>query len=163
MSLPRTITLDLFQHHFAQINGVVTYYALERIFNSMRGARASTNEEKREWADREWKQDDCDYEDPYQYGLPCRYMLIRCLMQRLPISPALIHPRWCIAKKLIAAPDWQPRYIKDMAFQGNPLLGHLEALTRIRLSVLHLLDIIKDLPTKEMGELANKFEDFEVA
>jgi len=29
----------------------------------MRGARASTNEEKQEWADREWKQDDCDYED----------------------------------------------------------------------------------------------------
>ncbi len=90
-------------------------------------------------------------------------MLIRCLIQRLPISPALIHPRWCIATKLIAAPDWQPQYIEDMAFQGDPLPGHPEALTRIRLSVLRLLDIIKDLPAEEMGELANKFEDFEVA
>jgi len=77
--------------------------------------------------------------------------------------PALIYPCWCIAIKLIAAPDWQPRYIKDMVFQGNPLLGHLEALTRIRLLVLRLLDIIKDLLTKEMGELADKFEDFKVA
>jgi len=90
-------------------------------------------------------------------------MLIRCLMQRLPISPALIHPRWCIATKLITALDWQPRYIEDMAFKGDPLPGHPEALTRIRLSVLRLLDIIKDLPAEEMGELANKFEDFEVA
>ena len=65
MSLPRIITLDLFQHYFMQINGVVTYYALERIFNSMCGARALTNEEKQEWADWEWKQDDCDCEDPY--------------------------------------------------------------------------------------------------
>jgi len=77
--------------------------------------------------------------------------------------PALIHPCWCVVIKLITAPDWQPRYIKDMAFQGNPLLGHLEALTRIWLLVLRLLNIIKDLPTKEMGELADKFEDFEVA
>ncbi|XTI91087.1 hypothetical protein V2W45_1470940 [Cenococcum geophilum] len=30
------------------------------------------------------------------------------------------------------------------------------------LSVLRLLNIIKDLPTKEMGELANKFKDFKV-
>ena len=50
-----------------------------------------------------------------------------------------------------------------MAFQGDPLPEHPEALTRIRLSVLRLLDIIKDLPTKEMGELANKFKDFKVA
>ena len=50
-----------------------------------------------------------------------------------------------------------------MAFQGNPLPGHLKALTRIQLSVLRLLNIIKDLPAKEMGELANKFKDFEVA
>ena len=84
-------------------------------------------------------------------------------MQRLPISPALIHPRWCVATKLIAAPDWQPRYIEDMAFQGDPLPGHPEALTRIRLSVLRLLDIIKDLPAKEISELTNKFKDFKVA
>ena len=50
-----------------------------------------------------------------------------------------------------------------MAFQGNPLLGHLEALTKIQLSVLCLLNIIKDLPAKEMGKLANKFKDFKVA
>ena len=50
-----------------------------------------------------------------------------------------------------------------MAFQGDPLLGHLEALTRIWLLVLRLLNIIKDLPTEEMGELADKFKDFEVA
>ncbi|XTI82955.1 hypothetical protein V2W45_1357437 [Cenococcum geophilum] len=50
-----------------------------------------------------------------------------------------------------------------MAFQGDPLLEHPEALTRIRLSVLRLLDIIKGLPAEEMGELADKFEDFEVA
>ncbi|XTI86107.1 hypothetical protein V2W45_1483292 [Cenococcum geophilum] len=43
---------------------------------------------------------------------------------------------------------------------GNPLLGYPEALTRIQLSVLRLLNIIKDLPTKETGELANKFKDF---
>ena len=90
-------------------------------------------------------------------------MLIWYLMQRLPISPALIHPRWYIATKLVAAPDWQPRYIEDMAFQGDPLPEHPEALTRIRLSVLRLLNIIKDLPAEEMGELASKFKDFEVA
>jgi len=84
-------------------------------------------------------------------------------MQRLPISPALIHPCWCVTTKLIAAPDWQPRYIKDMAFQGDPLPGHPEALTRIRLLVLCFLDIIKDLPAEEMGKLTNKFKDFEVA
>jgi len=84
-------------------------------------------------------------------------------MQKLPISPALIYPHWYIATKLIAAPDWQPRYIKDIAFQGDLLLGHLEALTRIWLLVLRLLNIIKDLPAEEMSELANKFEDFEVA
>jgi len=50
-----------------------------------------------------------------------------------------------------------------MAFQGNLLLGYLEALTRIRLSVLYLFNIIKDLPTKEISELANKFKDFKVA
>jgi len=50
-----------------------------------------------------------------------------------------------------------------MAFQGNPLPGHPEALTRIRLSILRLLNIIKNLPTKEMGELANKFKNFKVA
>jgi len=77
--------------------------------------------------------------------------------------PALIHPYWCIAIKLIAAPDWQPQYIKDMAFWGDLLLGHLEALIRIRLLVLHLLNIIKDLPAKEINELANKFKDFKVA
>ena len=48
-------------------------------------------------------------------------------------------------------------------FQGDPLLEHLEALTRIWLLVLYFLDIIKDLPTKEIGELANKFKDFKVA
>jgi hypothetical protein len=90
-------------------------------------------------------------------------MLIWCLMQKLPISPALIHPCWCIATKLIAALDWQPRYIEDMAFRGDLLLGHLEALTRIRLLVLRLLNIIKDLPAKEISELANKFKDFKVA
>lgn len=141
----------------------MTYYALERIFNSIHGARALTNEEKQDWADREWKQDDCNCKDPYRYGLPCRHILIRYLMQRLPILPALIHPRWYIVTKLVAAPDWQPRYIKDMAFQGDPLPEHPEAFTRIWLSVLRLLDIIKDLPAEEMGELASKFEDFEVA
>ena len=50
-----------------------------------------------------------------------------------------------------------------MAFQGNLLLGHLEALTRIQLLVLRLLNIIKDLPTKKISELANKFKDFKVA
>ena len=163
MSLSRITTLDLFQHYFAQINGVVIHYALKRIFNSMHGARASTNEEKQEQADWEWKQDDCDCEDPYRYGLPCRHMLIWCLMQRLPISPALIHPYQCIVIKLITALDQQPRYIKDMAFQGDPLPGHPEALTRIRLLVLCFLDIIKDLPAEEMGKLTNKFKDFEVA
>jgi hypothetical protein len=48
-------------------------------------------------------------------------------------------------------------------FKGNPLPGHPEALTRIRLLVLHLLNIIKDLSTKEIGELTNKFKDFKVA
>ncbi|XTI92065.1 hypothetical protein V2W45_1421070 [Cenococcum geophilum] len=47
-----------------------------------------------------------------------------------------------------------------MASPGDPLPGHPEALTRIRLLVLRLLNIIKDLPTKEIGELANKFKDF---
>ncbi|XTI86895.1 hypothetical protein V2W45_1467548 [Cenococcum geophilum] len=41
-------------------------------------------------------------------------------------------------------------------------MAYLEALTRIRLSVLWLLNIIKDLPTKEISELANKFKDFEI-
>jgi len=50
-----------------------------------------------------------------------------------------------------------------MAFQGDPLLEHPEALTRIRLLVLRLLNIIKDLPAKEMSELAKKFKDFKVA
>ena len=50
-----------------------------------------------------------------------------------------------------------------MAFQGDPLLEHPEALTRIRLSVLRLLNIIKDLPAKEISELAEKFKDFKVA
>jgi len=50
-----------------------------------------------------------------------------------------------------------------MAFQGNPLLEHLEALTRIWLLVLHLLNIIKDLSAKEISELTKKFKDFEVA
>ena len=50
-----------------------------------------------------------------------------------------------------------------MAFQGNPLLKQLEALTRIWLSVFHLFNIIKDLPAKEMGELTDKFKDFKVA
>ncbi|OCK89354.1 uncharacterized protein K441DRAFT_667768, partial [Cenococcum geophilum 1.58] len=45
----------------------------------------------------------------------------------------------------------------------DPLLEHLEALTRIQLSVLRLLNIIKDLPTKEIGELAGKFKDFKGA
>ena len=84
-------------------------------------------------------------------------------MQRLSISPALIHPYWCVVIKLIAAPDWQLQYIKDMVFQGNPLLRHPEALTRIQLSVLCLFNIIKDLPVEEISKLANKFEDFEVA
>ena len=48
-------------------------------------------------------------------------------------------------------------------FQGDPLPEHPEALTKIQLSVLHLLNIIKDLPAKEMGELTSKFKDFEVA
>ena len=50
-----------------------------------------------------------------------------------------------------------------MAFQGDPLLEHPEALTRIRLLVLRLLNIIKDLPTKEISELTKKFKDFKVA
>ena len=84
-------------------------------------------------------------------------------MQKLSILLALIHPCWCVTIKLIAAPDWQPQYIKDMAFQGNPLLEHLEALIRIWLLVLHLFNIIKDLLAEEMGKLTGKFEDFEVA
>ncbi|XTI85728.1 hypothetical protein V2W45_1466562 [Cenococcum geophilum] len=43
---------------------------------------------------------------------------------------------------------------------SNPLLEHPEALTRIQLLVLRLLNIIKDLPTKEIGEFADKFKDF---
>ena len=50
-----------------------------------------------------------------------------------------------------------------MAFQGDLLLGYLKALIRIRLLVLCLLNIIKDLPTKEIGELVNKFKDFKIA
>jgi hypothetical protein len=76
---------------------------------------------------------------------------------------ALIYPYWYIAIKLVAAPDWQPQYIKDIVFQGNPLLKYLEAFTKIQLSVLCLLDIIKDLPAEEIGELTSKFKDFEVA
>ncbi|XTI93543.1 hypothetical protein V2W45_1472886 [Cenococcum geophilum] len=45
---------------------------------------------------------------------------------------------------------------------SDPLLEHLEALTRIWLLVLRLLNIIKDLFTKEISELAKKFEDFKV-
>ena len=90
-------------------------------------------------------------------------MLIRYLMQRLSISPALIHPRWYITIKLVAAPDWQPRYIENMAFQGDSLPEHPEALTRIQLLVLYLLDIIKGLPAEEIGELTSKFKDFKVA
>ncbi|XTI82656.1 hypothetical protein V2W45_1464112 [Cenococcum geophilum] len=55
-----------------------------------------------------------------------------------------------------------PIVICLFAFKGDPLLGHPEALTRIQLLVLRLLNIIKDLPTKEIGELANKFKDFKV-
>ena len=87
-ALPRIITLELFQAHFSQINGIVTHWALGRIFKSMRAAKDMTNEEKQEWAAREWKQDDCDCEDPYRYGLPCRHMLVRSLMQKIPISPS---------------------------------------------------------------------------
>ena len=76
MSLPQIITLNLFQHHFAQINGVVIYYTLERIFNSMHGTRALTNKKKQKWANQEWKQNNYNCKDPYQYGLPCCYMLI---------------------------------------------------------------------------------------
>ncbi|XTI92162.1 hypothetical protein V2W45_1471788 [Cenococcum geophilum] len=54
------------------------------------------------------------------------------------------------------------RLSKSLTLCGDPLLEHLEALTRIRLSVLCLLNIIKDLPAKEIGELTNKFKDFEV-
>ena len=76
MSLSQIIILDLFQHHFMQINSVVTHYALKQIFNSMCGARASMNEEKQEWANWKWKQGNCNCKDPYQYGLPCCHMLI---------------------------------------------------------------------------------------
>ncbi len=48
MSLPRIITLDLFQYHFTEINSIVIYYAFKRIFNSMRGTRALMNKEKQE-------------------------------------------------------------------------------------------------------------------
>ena len=65
--------------------------------------------------------------------------------------------------KLIVVSDWQLWYIKNMVFKSNPLPGHLEAFTRIWLLVLCLFNIIKDLPAEEMGELVNKFEDFEVA
>jgi hypothetical protein len=82
----------------------------------MRRAKGLTNKEKQEWADREWKQGDCECEDPYRFGLPCQHLLIQSLMQKIPISLALIHPRWCVATKLIAAPNWQPRYIEDMSF-----------------------------------------------
>ncbi|XTI90972.1 hypothetical protein V2W45_1470843 [Cenococcum geophilum] len=54
------------------------------------------------------------------------------------------------------------RLSKSLTLYGNPLPEHLEALTRIWLSVLRLLNIIKDLPAKEIGELANKFKDFKV-
>ncbi|XTI83541.1 hypothetical protein V2W45_1361745 [Cenococcum geophilum] len=53
--------------------------------------------------------------------------------------------------------------VNQIRIYGDCLLGHPEALTRIRLLVLRLLNIIKDLPTKEMGELANKFKDFKGA
>jgi hypothetical protein len=43
------------------------------------------------------------------------------------------------------------------------LLKYLEAFTKIQLLVFRLFNIIKDLPAKEMGELANKFKDFKVA
>ena len=50
-----------------------------------------------------------------------------------------------------------------MAFQGNPLLKYLKAFTRIQLLVFRPLNIIKDLPAKEIGKLTNKFKDFKVA
>ena len=50
-----------------------------------------------------------------------------------------------------------------MAFQGNPLLKYSKAFTRIQLLVLRLLNIIKDLPTKEISELTKKFKDFKIA
>ena len=50
-----------------------------------------------------------------------------------------------------------------MAFQGDSLLEYLEAFTRIWLLVFCLLNIIKDLPAKEIGKLTNKFKDFKVA
>src|SRR6266702_3602933 len=63
-----------------------------------------------------------------------------------------IHFHWCIITKLIAAPDWQPRYIEDMVFQGDILLGHPKAFTKIQLLIFCLLNIIKDLFTKEMNK-----------
>jgi hypothetical protein len=53
MSLPQIITLDLFQYHFTQINGVVIHYTLKQIFNSMYSARALINKKKQEWANQE--------------------------------------------------------------------------------------------------------------
>jgi uncharacterized protein YktA (UPF0223 family) len=39
----------------------------------------------------------------------------------------------------------------------------LEASTRISLSVLHFINTIKDLPTKEQNKLAAKFKDFKIS
>jgi hypothetical protein len=50
-----------------------------------------------------------------------------------------------------------------MAFVGEPLLKQLKALIRISLLVLHFINTIKDLPTKEQNKLAAKFKDFKIS
>ena len=50
ISLLQIITLDLFQYHFMEINGIIIYYTLKQIFNSIYSTRALTNKKKQEWA-----------------------------------------------------------------------------------------------------------------
>ena len=166
VAVPRELTLAAFKPYFTALSGKLTHFAVRKIFNQLRLAAEEALKDpigaERIAEVREWKSGDCECEDPYQFGLPCRHLLMRSYIKRFPIPLTLVHPRWCIATAILAESNWRPSYIKSQVLPTN-LSEQPKALTRIQLSALRIIDLIEQHPEDEIALFADQFEAFEAS
>ena len=123
VAVPRELTLAAFKPYFTALSGKLTHFAVRKIFNQLRLAAEEALKDaigaERIAEVREWKSGDCECEDPYQFGLPCRHLLMRSYIKRFPIPLTLVHPRWCIATAILAESNWRPSYIESQVLPTN--------------------------------------------
>jgi hypothetical protein len=143
------------------INGKVTHFALNRVFNSLRKAKALPYPEQVLYLDKEWHIGDCECEDPYRFGLPCPHLLSRAILTHTPIAIKYIHPRWQLGQAVIAPSNWQPHFVEGIVLEQKLITESQSELKKIRNTALRIIDLVEGLPEDDTAAVTVQMERLE--